>query len=272
MNFAVIGIGKWGKNYLKSLKEINKASVISVCSKNRMTFENLPEDFKSVEWFDDYKKAINENIDTVIIATHPDSHFEIAKFALENNKNVICEKPCMFSEEQYQIIQNLTKQNNKIFFTNYINLFHSICEEIRATIKNGKDWHWIDINNTGDGPIRENYSDLWDYGSHIISVILYILDCSDIAINNYAKDKDGNHVLCISYKDKRIYATFGNKSKERRNSIKLTTPDQSIEWIDKKNVNVLKIMLENFIDLKLNSNYNLSRNISSILETLKINE
>lgn len=269
MKFIIIGIGKFGKNYIKTLKKIDKAKIVGLCSRQKSSFDNLEEELKIAPWFNNYKDIIeNTDCDSVIIATHPDSHFEIAKFALENNKNVICEKPCMFSEEEFRIIENLSKNKNLIFYTDYINLFQPVISEIKYFIKNNFNWHWIDIINIGNGPIREKYTALWDYGSHILSVILHLFNAEDIGINSVNFDANGNYYVLFSYKDKRIYTIFGNKASERINKINLISAENSIRWEDDRKNEPLKIMLEKFIDYKLNSNYNLSIKISKILKTI----
>lgn len=270
MKFSLIGVGKFGKNYIKTISQIANSSLTSVCSKTKEKFEALDQELKIAPWFDNYKEAILHNdCDSVIIATHPDSHFEITKFALENNKNVICEKPCLFSKEEFDTIENLIKSKNLIFYTDYINLFQPVIKDIKNFLNSKKEWHWMDIVNCGNGPIRENYSAIWDYGSHIFSVILHLFNKEDLAINSITLDSKGNYSMLVSIKNKRIYCTFGNKSEKRINAINFINSEESIKWEDDRKNQPLKTMIEAFIEKELESNIYLSKDISEILNTIK---
>lgn len=269
MKFCLIGIGNFGKNYIKTISKIKNCQIISLCSKNLEKFEKIDKELKVAKWFNNYKDAIlNEDCSTVIIATHPDSHFEIAKFALENNKHVICEKPCMFSNQEFEVIKNLIQTKNLIFYTNYINLFQPFFNKLKILINKDNEWDWIEINNSGNGPIREKYTDLWDYGSHVFSIILSLFDKDRILISSNNLDNNGNHKILLLFENKKIYLTFGNKSKKRINFINFIKLNEGFRWVDDKKNEPLKIMIEKFINNKLKSNIDLSKNISDILNII----
>lgn len=270
MKFCLIGIGNFGKNYIRTISKIENSEIISLCSQNFEKFEKIDTELKIGKWFDNYKDAIiYKDCDTVIIATHPDSHFEIAKFALENNKHVICEKPCMFSEQQFEIINSLLKEKKLIFYTNYINLFQPVFSEIKNLINKDNKWDWIEIHNSGNGPIREKYTALWDYGSHVFSIILSLFNIKEISINSAGLDNFGNHKILLLVNNKKIYLTFGNKSNQRINYIHFIKLNESIRWVDDKKNEPLKMMIKDFINNKLKSNIDLSRNIGKILNTIE---
>ena len=53
-------------------------------------------------------------IDLVVICSPNDSHFSLVKFALENDKNVVCEKPLALTEKQSMELFDLANARNKI--------------------------------------------------------------------------------------------------------------------------------------------------------------
>lgn len=270
MKFCLIGIGNFGKNYIRTISKIDGSEIISLCSLDFEKFKKIDKELKVGKWFDNYKDAITyKDCDTVIIATHPDSHFEIAKFALENNKHVICEKPCMFSEQEFEIINQLTEEKNLIFYTNYINLFQPIFNQIKNLINKNNKWDWIEIHNSGNGPIREKYTALWDYGSHVFSIILSLFKINEISISSAGLDNYKNHKILLLVNNKKIYLTFGNKSNQRINYIHFIKLNESIRWVDDRKNEPLKSMIEEFINNKLKSNIDLSRNIGKILNTIE---
>src|SRR5580658_1853229 len=73
------GTGKWGQNYIKTLSSFENVKLI-IANRNN------------------WKILIDDNIpDFVIISTPPQSHIEIAIYALEQNIPVIIEKPLSLS-------------------------------------------------------------------------------------------------------------------------------------------------------------------------------
>ena len=77
------------------------------------------------------------DLDAVHIATPNDTHFEIAKYALENGKHVLVEKPMTkSSEEAYKLLEIATK-NKKVIQTGHIFRFNNGISELKKLIQNG---------------------------------------------------------------------------------------------------------------------------------------
>jgi len=58
---------------------------------------------------------LGANIDAVYIATHPDSHAEIAIAALQAGKHVLCEKPAALNEQQVHRIIATARRHHLLF-------------------------------------------------------------------------------------------------------------------------------------------------------------
>lgn len=270
MKFALVGIGKWGKTYLRTMKEISGSQIIATCSQSKEAFfsnEN-PELFTAPHFYN-IKDMLNEvPIDTLIIATHPDSHYKLAATALCYDKNVICEKPFMLSSDETGVIKRLLGKN--IFFTDYTNIYHNIISQMQElkksnAVKLETRKLKLTLINTGCGPCKA-YSDLWDYGSHIASVIFYLFPDTDFDIKQMSRDKEGNHFLCMDSQEVEIEATFGNKSEERHHFFQLESGENSISWHNDRSENPLGVMLKNFAFNRVQSNIDFSKRIKDFLE------
>ena len=87
INCSLIGYGKWGENILKTLEKNKKVNIKSICKKNIKKFTNKKHKNKILN---SYVSAIRDDIDAVFISTPSETHFKIAKFALEQKKKCIC--------------------------------------------------------------------------------------------------------------------------------------------------------------------------------------
>lgn len=157
MKILLIGSGNWGKNYINTLKEFDYIE-LTVANRNN--------------W-----KELVENSDGVIIATPPETHYEIAEFVLNKDKFCMIEKPVTLSLEE---INKLSKYSNKIL----VNNIHLFSEYFNKLYINSLDHKLNKIYSEGFniGPIRSTYSSLWDYGPHDIGMILYLANKMPIAL------------------------------------------------------------------------------------------
>jgi predicted dehydrogenase len=165
------GAGKWGQNYIKTLSSFEDIKLI-IANRNN------------------WKILIDDNIpDFVIISTPPHSHIEIATYALEQDIPVIIEKPIALSFKEASALNeqarrpSLLKEFKSLILINHIHLFSQAFNNVKTSI-GSKQITRIVSNGFNNSPDRDystagaSYSSLLDYGSHDISMILYLLNNS----------------------------------------------------------------------------------------------
>lgn len=151
MKLILVGYGAWAKKYEET---ISKIDYITLKIAHRA----------------DWRQAIDDGADGVIVCTPPSSHVEIATYALGKNIPTMIEKPLSLSHNEALIL----KEFQAPILVNNIHLFSENYNKLKSIINDKR----IEINKIGSagfnkGPIRE-YSGLWDYGSHDLSMILDI--------------------------------------------------------------------------------------------------
>jgi predicted dehydrogenase len=147
INLVIVGVGQWGTRYVSTITE--NFSEISLITATRSTWKSL----------------LDSKPDGVIISTHPDSHIEIAKYALDKSIPVMIEKPLAFSLQEVERLEGYSAP----ILVNYQHLHASAFVKLLEIISH---WNRIDRITTrgyGNGPIRA-YSSLFDYGSHDLSM------------------------------------------------------------------------------------------------------
>lgn len=137
MKLLLIGNGAWAQNYKKIIPELD------VCT---------------YDWEKKFKKY-----DGVIVCTPPQTHIQICKKIMGHGIPVMVEKPLSLSKD----IHELKKYNSPIL-VNYIHLFSERYQFIKNNVQR------IDfISSIGCGFNDDrNYSSLYDYGVHDLSMIL----------------------------------------------------------------------------------------------------
>ena len=83
------------------------------------------------------KKSKDERMEVVSVLTPNFLHYPMAKKLLENNFNVICEKPLTTSYDEAVELQELQKKNNAAFAVTYTYTGYPIVRQMKDMIKNG---------------------------------------------------------------------------------------------------------------------------------------
>lgn len=133
-------------------------------------------------------------VDLVDIATPNAFHYEVAKAALENGKNVYCEKPLSISAEQSKELARLAAEKKVINYVGFNNTMNPANAYVRELVQSGKLGKIMRFTGTYDQdqlldetlPITWRHINklagcgaLGDLGSHLLSVSQFIM--GDIA-------------------------------------------------------------------------------------------
>lgn len=136
MSYAIIGLGKWGKNLIK---EFSKLEEISYCytKGNQKNIRWLKKNFPKVKYVDSLTPIfMDTKISSVIIATPIKSHYSLSLSALKHGKNVFVEKPLGTTLRQCSSLIKVAKKQNLKLFVGHIFLYHPIFIKIKKLIQN----------------------------------------------------------------------------------------------------------------------------------------
>jgi len=170
MNFALFGIGYWGKNYyriLNSNENINLSAVIDKVQYDKL--DSKIDYFQNVSQFLESKLAI----DAAIVSTPTNTHYEITKLLLTNNIHVLVEKPLALTSKEAEELIKIAKEKNLVLLVDHTFLYNEAVNFAIRKIKDGEIGTLLHINfeRTNLGPIRNDVSCLWDLTSHDISIL-----------------------------------------------------------------------------------------------------
>ena len=91
---GVIGAGSWAvSNHMPVLAARDDVELVSVVRKGPEALRYVQERFGFAHASEDYRDALEQGLDAVVVAGPSGFHHEHAKAALEAGANVLCEKP-----------------------------------------------------------------------------------------------------------------------------------------------------------------------------------
>src|SRR3989344_6020202 len=98
LNLALIGLGKFGRNYLRLLQEI-PGVVLKYVVKHDPDFFGVTERLNQnvIKTTDLQTVFSDKTIDAIVIATPPSTHFSLCHQAVTAGKHVLVEKPMVIS-------------------------------------------------------------------------------------------------------------------------------------------------------------------------------
>jgi len=153
INVALIGLGYWGRNYLRVLQKIEVIKLSYVCDSNPETLKDVLSYVKTTLDYEEIAK--DDDIKTAFLATPASTHYIIAKLFLEQGKHLLVGKPLTMNVREAFELAKIAKENKEILMVGHIYCFHPAIQYLRKLFKNkklGKVFYGIAIR-IGLGPI-----------------------------------------------------------------------------------------------------------------------
>lgn len=140
MKYALIGCGRIAINHIKAAQN-NDLNIIAVCDIEPKQIDILLEktglsNNQNIKRYIDYKEMISENnLDFVAIATESGKHAEIALYCIENNINIVIEKPMAMNIKDANEIIKKSKERNVKVCACHQNRFNKAVQEMRKAVE-----------------------------------------------------------------------------------------------------------------------------------------
>lgn len=173
VRLGLVGAGRWGKNYIRTIAALNGVRLDAVASRNPETAALVPAGCRVVA---DWHALVDDgDIDGVVIASPPDTHADILIAAVERRKAVLAEKPVVMSRSDAARIRAMLARRPATVMVDHTHLFHpafrALCREAASlgpvrSIRSSAGNH---------GPYRRDASVLWDWSPHDVAMCLALL-------------------------------------------------------------------------------------------------
>ena len=167
VKLGLIGFGAWGRNYVHAAHDSGEAEVTTVFLRpgSASTSAALGAGLSiahTVDAFDD--------VDALVIATHPRLSPGLAEVALACGLPVMVEKPAGLSMSDAGRIVEAEAMAHAFVLVGHQHLFADGFESFRAMASDCAAMHARFC-----GPVRRDYSALWDYGPHAVACVLSLV-------------------------------------------------------------------------------------------------
>jgi predicted dehydrogenase len=182
---GVVGCGYWGPKHIRVFHEIPEAKMSMVCDLDEMKLQQVHTQYPAVEVTTDFKEFLKNGIDAVVIVTPVNSHYQLAKEALLNDKHVLIEKPITSSSREALELIELAEKRNLILMAGHTYEYHPAVDFLKKSVISGElgDIYGIDADRLNLGLFRYDVNVVWDLAPHDISIILTLINEDPIAVS-----------------------------------------------------------------------------------------
>jgi predicted dehydrogenase len=179
VRLAQIGLGAWGKNLLRNFQAQKNAEVVLVCDGLDAALERAKAQYPALETCTNPAQVFGrDDIDAVIIATPPASHYELARAAIAAGKDVFVEKPLVLSSADGAQLVADAKKGKRILMVGHIMVHHPATLQLKEYITSGElgRIYYVYATRVNLGKVRDIENAMWSFAPHDISLIIYLLD------------------------------------------------------------------------------------------------
>jgi predicted dehydrogenase len=202
---AIVGLGMWGPNLLRTFNSLGVvAAAFDLDAKILKKFAKDPS-YTGVYFDTDWEKCLGRNdIDGVVIATPPNTHYNIAMKALKAGKHLFIEKPMTLDVKESKEIFELSSDLNRVVLVGHIFLYSPEIIKLKELIskKQFGEVQYIYTQRLNLGKIQNPANVVEDLAPHDISILDYLLDekCTEVQVMAKSHVIDTEDVAFVNMK------------------------------------------------------------------------
>lgn len=200
MKVAIVGIGNMGGSHLRICSEIKELEIVSISDINRDLGIQLAQQYNT-KYTGDYRDLVKLNPDFVCIVVPTFLHYEVCKYFIENNINVLLEKPVTKELWEAEELIKLAELYNVKVLVGHIERFNGVYNTLKNSIvERNEDIIAIEINRLSHNDRIVDVSVVLDLMIHDIDLMLDINKFNIDKIKSIEYSNDGKNSLdyCIS--------------------------------------------------------------------------
>lgn len=176
LHFALIGIGKFGKNYLRILQNMPDVELVALAAASENSLAEIAVS-------DGVKKTINteevfndSNIDAVVIATPTETHFALAVAALNRGKHVLLEKPMTATLEEAEELAKIAEMSGKILMIGHQYCYNDHIRLLKQKVDEGffGNLRYIYVEHFYTRPLAGQIGCFWETATHELAILDYL--------------------------------------------------------------------------------------------------
>jgi predicted dehydrogenase len=223
---AVVGVGYWGRNYMRIFGELADARVTMMCDQRIEALASVGHHFPHViatSHFDDVLES--PDVQAVVICTQASTHYDLASRALAAGKDVLVEKPFTTRSSEAEMLVAEAAAADRLLLVGHTFIYNPGIQAVKEHMERlvlGRIYY-LYARRTNLGPIRNDVNASWDLASHDVAIFNYLLDgvpewVSAVGIDVLGAGHEDAAFISMGYADgvvAHIHASWAEPNKVR---------------------------------------------------------
>jgi predicted dehydrogenase len=202
MNIGVIGYGYWGPNVVRCFISHEDVRVVAVCDGDPKARKRFRRDYHNIDVVGESKEVLSSpEVDAVAIATPVNTHYALARKALQNGKHIFVEKPFTSSVPEAERLIDLAEKKKLRIMVDHTFLFTGAVRKIKELIDGNVlgELYYYDSSRINLGLFQHDVNVIWDLAPHDFSIMDYIVDKKPVGVSATGSDHFGTGFESVAY-------------------------------------------------------------------------
>ncbi|MGE0201139.1 MAG: Gfo/Idh/MocA family protein [Candidatus Melainabacteria bacterium] len=202
LGVAVVGAGYWGPNLIRNFYAHDLVDLVAVCDRDPARLMKVGKQYPSVQLVREMDALLaNPAVEAVVIATPVQTHFPLARHALQAGKHVLVEKPMAMNSAECRTLIALAAERNLTLMVDHTFVYHGAVRRMKHEIESGAlgDLLYFDSVRINLGLFQSDINVVWDLAPHDLSMMDYLIGKQPRAVQATGACHAGNGLEDVAY-------------------------------------------------------------------------
>jgi UDP-N-acetylglucosamine 3-dehydrogenase len=175
LGIAVIGVGGWGKNHARVLKDFG--CLAAVCDVDGGRAKELADRYGARSYSSIDEMLHKERLDGCLVCTPTKTHSAVARKVMERGINTFVEKPMSFSSKECEEMTEAATKKKVILTSGYVERFNPAVSNAKKLIEGGMygDPMMIEFHRENRMPLHiKDVGIIYDTSVHDIDAAMFL--------------------------------------------------------------------------------------------------
>lgn len=186
LRIGAIGCGYWGPNLIRNFIESPDAELVAISDLDQDQLDHITTRYPQIQFASqNYREFFELDLDGVVIATPPHTHFSIAMDCLDHGLHLQIEKPITLNSDDAITLTNAADARGCILMVGHTFEYNPAVRLLKQMIENDElgEIYYIDAVRVSLGLFQTHANVLWDLAPHDISILRHILGTDPISVS-----------------------------------------------------------------------------------------
>jgi predicted dehydrogenase len=188
---GLVGLGYWGPNLLRVLVDMEEVEVAYICDLDEERLGRFASRYPSAVTTPRLDDLLDDpDLDSVMIATPPATHHDLAQRALRAGKHTFVEKPLASTSEEAAELLAEADRRGVALMCGHTFLYSPPVRAVKELLEQGAlgSIYFISSSRVNLGLHQRDISVVWDLGPHDFSILLYWLGEMPLSVRAIGRD------------------------------------------------------------------------------------